>query len=108
MRKGGEESLYHMLTPALDHAHAALQHRGCAPLMAPARAGVATVVISKECSPAMAAAQPVAYQQRSYEVCENKHDMEGTTCEAAVPGVIANSSCAGLPHRKKEERLCQL
>ena len=37
------------------------------------------VVISKECSLAMATSQPIANQQRSYEVFENKHDMECTT-----------------------------
>jgi hypothetical protein len=40
---------------------------------------VATVVIYKECSLAMAAPQLIENQQRSYEVFEKKHDMECTT-----------------------------
>ena len=43
MRMEGEESLYHRLTPALDHAHAALQHRGGAPW------GVATFASCRLC-----------------------------------------------------------
>jgi hypothetical protein len=37
------------------------------------------VVISKECSLAMATSQPIANPQRSYEGFENKHDMACTT-----------------------------
>jgi hypothetical protein len=40
---------------------------------------LSSVVLSKECSLAMAASQSIAHRERSHEVFEQKHDMECTT-----------------------------
>ena len=41
----------------------------------------------------MAASQPVAYQQRSYEVFEKKHYMECTTLSSSAPYIQAQIPC---------------
>ena len=66
------------------------------------------LVISKECSLAMTASQPMENQQHSSDVSEKKHDMEGTTAttsagtrsSARLSPWLAEEFHAGEPHRQ--------
>jgi hypothetical protein len=51
----------------------------CLPLCGDQPAVAAQVVRHKSCSLAMAAPQPIAHQQRLYEVCEKQPDLACTT-----------------------------